>query len=307
MSTCRSSSLISISPVSFTTGATSTPAKLVWRRCAESNGDSRTSRCTPALGAEQPVGVLARGPEGRGLDARFLAGAGLEQLDLEAAPLGPAHQHPQHHLRPVLRVGPPRPRVHGDERVAGVVAAGEQPLLLERRQALLDRGDLLVDLLLQRGVLGGHLGEPVEVLDVGARARGTSPAAAMRARARRTPPLRGRSRPRSPAAPISTSSAATRSASPAGSKIVREQAHLLTDRGQARGVDSLGAVAAMAPTLSANVAIVRARLGLGAVALLELLAAPAPARVVAADLVLLVDDALLDDGRGLRILRLRSP
>jgi hypothetical protein len=37
---------------------------------------------------------------------------------------------------------------------------------------------------------------------------------------------------------------------------------------------------------------------LRAVALLELLAAPAPAGVVAPDLVLLVDHALLDDGHG---------
>ena len=34
-------------PMSSTTGETSTPAKLVWRRLAESNGDRRTSRCTP--------------------------------------------------------------------------------------------------------------------------------------------------------------------------------------------------------------------------------------------------------------------
>ena len=38
---------IAISPASSTTGATSTPANDVWRRFAESNGDRRTSRCTP--------------------------------------------------------------------------------------------------------------------------------------------------------------------------------------------------------------------------------------------------------------------
>jgi hypothetical protein len=46
------------------------------------------------LGAEQPVGVLALGAERGRLDARLLPRAGLQQLDLEAAALRPAHQHP---------------------------------------------------------------------------------------------------------------------------------------------------------------------------------------------------------------------
>src|SRR5947209_3658875 len=44
---------------------------------------------------------------------------------------------------------------------------------------------------------------------------------------------------------------------------------------------------------------------LGAVALLVLLAAPAPARVIAADLLLLAEHALLDDRHGLPVLALR--
>ena len=43
----RSPSSISTSTSSSTQGVTSTRAKAVCRRCAESNGDSRTSRCTP--------------------------------------------------------------------------------------------------------------------------------------------------------------------------------------------------------------------------------------------------------------------
>ena len=120
----------------------------------------------PALGAEQAVGVLARGTEGRGLDAGFLARARLQQLDAKAARFSPAHLHAQHHLRPVLSVGAAGPRVDSDERVAGVIGAGEQPLLLELRQALLDPRELLADFLLQRGVLGGHLDKPVEIRDV---------------------------------------------------------------------------------------------------------------------------------------------
>ena len=118
------------------------------------------------LRPEQPVGVLAGGAEGGRLDPGFLALAHLQELDLKASTFGPAHQHPQHHLRPVLRVRSPGPGVDGHERVAPVVGTGEQPLLLERRQPLLDRGDLLLDLHLQRGVLGGHLRQPIEILYV---------------------------------------------------------------------------------------------------------------------------------------------
>ena len=95
------------------------------------------------LGAEQAVGVLALGAEGRRLDAGLLPRADLEQLDREAAALGPAHHHPQHHLGPVLGVGAAGAGVDRDERVAGVVRAGEEPLLLERREAPLDVGELL--------------------------------------------------------------------------------------------------------------------------------------------------------------------
>jgi hypothetical protein len=39
---------------SSTSGETNTPAKLVWRRLPESNGDLRTSRCTPVSVRSQP-------------------------------------------------------------------------------------------------------------------------------------------------------------------------------------------------------------------------------------------------------------
>ena len=123
------------------------------------------------LGAEQAVGVFPRDLEGGRLDARFLPGAHLQQLSLEAASLGPAHHHAQHHLGPVLRVGAARARVDADERVARVIGAREQALLLELRQALLDRGEVLLDLLLERRLLLGHLHETVEILDVGLQLR----------------------------------------------------------------------------------------------------------------------------------------
>ena len=55
----------------------------------------------------------------------------LQQLGLEASTLGPAHQHPQHHLGPVLRVGAAGAGVDLADRVALVVLAAEQRAQLE--------------------------------------------------------------------------------------------------------------------------------------------------------------------------------
>ena len=84
---------------------------------------------------------------------------------------GPAHVHAQHHLGPVLGVGAARARVDGDERVPGVVVAGEQPLLLGRVQTRLDGRDRLFELGGDVLVLLGHLGEALEVLRVGLQLR----------------------------------------------------------------------------------------------------------------------------------------
>ena len=85
---------------------------------------------------------------------------------VEAALLGPPHLHSQHHLRPVLGVGPAGARVDRHQRVAGVVPAGEQPLLLELVEALLYGPDLVLELAGDVRVLLGQLGERLEVLDV---------------------------------------------------------------------------------------------------------------------------------------------
>ncbi len=90
----------------------------------------------------------------------------LEQLDLETTFLGPAHLHAQHHLGPILGVGATGAGVDRHERVAGVVATREQPLLLELLEAGLDARHLLDHLALERRVLLGHLGERAEILDV---------------------------------------------------------------------------------------------------------------------------------------------
>src|SRR5215203_4280769 len=81
---------------------------------------------------------------------------------------------------------------------------------------------------------------------------------------------------------VSSASAASRAFSAFGSKVVREQGQLLADRGQA---------------LRRGLGGGRGGHGLRPVALLELLARPAPARVVAAELLVGLDAALLD-GRG---------
>ena len=139
------------------------------RRLAAVGGVERRQAHEPVhalLGGVEAVGVLAARAERGGLDARLLPRGGLQQLDLEAAPLGPAHHHPQHHLGPVLGVGAARAGVDGHERVAGVVLAGEQALLLERGEARLDGGERLLELGRELRVLVGELDEPLEVLGV---------------------------------------------------------------------------------------------------------------------------------------------
>ena len=118
------------------------------------------------LAAEQTVGVLAFDQERGRLDPGLLPRRGLEQLHLEPALLGPAHLHPQQHLGPVLGVGPAGAGVDRDERVAGVVAAREQPLLLELVEALLHAPHLLLELRRDLRILLGELRQRLEILDV---------------------------------------------------------------------------------------------------------------------------------------------
>ena len=112
-----------------------------------------------ALGLERPVGVLAvDGDRGR-LEARLLPRARLDDLGLEAASLGPAQVHAEEHLGPVLRVGAALAAVDRDERVAGVVLAGEERVLLEPGQLALERRDEPGDVAV-RPVLAGQLAAP---------------------------------------------------------------------------------------------------------------------------------------------------
>ena len=118
-----------------------------------------------ALGLQDPVRVLAPDAEGRGLEARLLARARLEQLGLEAAVLRPAEVHAQQDLGPVLRVGAARAGVDRDERVARVVLAGEERVLLQAVELGSERRDAGRDLVLHLAVHREQLLRVLVVLD----------------------------------------------------------------------------------------------------------------------------------------------
>ena len=82
----------------------------------------------PGLGLQPAIGIQPRHLKRRRLDARLLAVALFQQLDLAAMPLGPARIHAGQHLGPVLRLRAASTRVHLDERIP--------PIGLSRQQAL---------------------------------------------------------------------------------------------------------------------------------------------------------------------------
>src|SRR5205807_10317756 len=87
-----------------------------------------------ALGLEDPVRVLAPDRQRRRLDPVLLPRALVDHLGLEAALLGPAEVHAQEDLRPVLRVGAAGVGLDRDDRVAAVVLAREERVLLQARE-----------------------------------------------------------------------------------------------------------------------------------------------------------------------------
>ena len=120
------------------------------------------------LGAEPPVGVVARDADGDALHPRHLARRLLEQLRVEAAVLGPAKVHPQQHGRPVLRLRSPRAGSHLEECVAAVHGPGEHPpkldpadLGVQALHVLLDRpGGILVPVRRRKLEQLGRVREP---------------------------------------------------------------------------------------------------------------------------------------------------
>src|SRR5438270_8430157 len=99
-----------------------------------------------ALGLEHSVGVLTLDGERGGLEARLLARARLDELGLEAAVGGPAQVHAEQDLGPVLCVRAAGAGVDRDDRVAGVVLAVEERVLLEPLELAAERDDRGLDL-----------------------------------------------------------------------------------------------------------------------------------------------------------------
>ena len=72
-----------------------TARRLVERRDPHKPVDAR-------LRQQQPVGVVTRDGQGRGLDPRLVAGLPFDDLNLEVASLGPAQIRADEHLGPIL-------------------------------------------------------------------------------------------------------------------------------------------------------------------------------------------------------------
>src|ERR671911_434712 len=129
----------------------------------------------PALGGQEPEGVLPGDGEGGALYPGLFALRVLDNLQPEALPLGPALVHARQHLGPILRIYPARARVYGEYGVALVVLACEEPSHLLFLEQPLDPPQLLSDFGEHVTVLFGELEEfprirkalsqPVEELD----------------------------------------------------------------------------------------------------------------------------------------------
>src|SRR5512135_2186811 len=92
------------------------------------------------LRPQQAVGVLPPDLELRPLDPRLFPGLEVEQLDREAASLGPPGVHAHEHLGPVLRLRAAGTRMNVQQRVPGIIRPAQQVAELERLQLA---GDLL--------------------------------------------------------------------------------------------------------------------------------------------------------------------
>ena len=141
MSIRRSSSPISTLDVVASSGATITCANDVCRRCAWSNGDRRTSRCTPRSAFRMPYAFSPRTVKVADLSPYSSPGLASISSRLESAALGPAQVHAQQHLGPVLRVGAALARVDRDDGVARVVLAVEERVLLQPLELVAERHD----------------------------------------------------------------------------------------------------------------------------------------------------------------------
>ena len=132
----------------------------------------------------------------------LVAGLQIDDLALEAAPLGPAQIHAQQHLGPVLRLGAAGARMDRDDRVLAIVLAAEHLLGLAGVDLCRELVERPAEIVGDRLPGFGPLDEHGEIVDAGAQAtcsdrdplRAGGGAAA--ASARRPDPSRNRGRRR---------------------------------------------------------------------------------------------------------------
>ena len=117
------------------------------------------------LGSEASVGVAAVDEEGGRRDTRLVAGRHLIQFHLEPALLGPAQEHAQDHVGPVLCVSPALAGLDLADGAVVVVLAGEQRPQFEFAEIGVERGEGFADLGLE-GVVALLAGEIMECLDI---------------------------------------------------------------------------------------------------------------------------------------------
>ena len=155
-----------------------TLANEVWRRALESNGEMRTSRCTPFSVFSQPKALRPLIWTVADLMPGLFALGLLDPVDLVAVLLGPARIHAQQHVGPVLAFGAAGAGMDLEVGIVGIGLAREQRLELAPRHlglelpervfgvadrlavllgfAQLDHGELVVELLLDAAD-GGEL------------------------------------------------------------------------------------------------------------------------------------------------------
>ena len=134
MSIRMSSSTISMSPASSRSGATITCAKLVWRRCAWSNGLRRTRRCLPRSALRIPYAFSPRTVKVADLIPYSSPG-----LDSITSVLRPRCSAQRRYMRSSISAQscasvPPASGLDRHDRVARVVLAGEERVLLQPRE-----------------------------------------------------------------------------------------------------------------------------------------------------------------------------
>ena len=116
------------------------------------------------LDAQAAVRMVALDLERGALDPRFLRGLAVQKLDLEPPAPGPADVHFEEHLGPVLGVGPAGAGVDRDDRVLGIVFAGEQPPEFELVELRLETVEVLAEVFRDVFTLADPLGQRLDLV-----------------------------------------------------------------------------------------------------------------------------------------------